>query len=498
MNMTQRTAFAVLLLSAAASAQTQQPASEFVPLSYDTGAVANTGSELEVVVSFPVYLDGAPWMRLFFEEIDLAGDIDAGTASELHITSLLDGHQQRMNAQHVQEWNLSTAYFNGDAVLVELLAYPGTGTNRLVLEKVLMGDDLVLPESQCGNFDDRLPTTEVRAGRVLNIGCTAWIVDSCGCMITAGHCTAFAFSVVQFNVPPSTSTGALVNPGPQDQYTVDPASTQSNGGQGIGNDYAYFGVFDNTNTGLNPFEAQGDMFTVVDPPAFQNGQNIRITGYGVDFDDNTRNQTNQTHVGPRVNAALSTEVEYMTDTEGGNSGSPVIFESTGDAIGVHTHGGCSNTSGNHGTGANHTGLKAFLANPQGVCAGGGGGGGGGTVTKYGEGLGGSNIGDLDSQTAPNAGSPMTFDVTQIPNGTTGFVWMSFTQTSNPFFGGTELADFSSALVKLPITLSGGSTSISFNLPPGAMGLTVFAQAGAFDTTQSQGVALTNGLQLDIG
>lgn len=36
--------------------------------------------------------------------------------------------------------------------------------------------------------------------------------------------------------------------------------------------------------------------------------------------------------------------------QGGNSGSPVVHEETGEAIGVHTHGGCSATGGsNKGT-----------------------------------------------------------------------------------------------------------------------------------------------------
>lgn len=34
-------------------------------------------------------------------------------------------------------------------------------------------------------------------------------------------------------------------------------------------------------------------------------------------------------------------------TQGGNSGSPVIHEETGHAIGIHTHGGCSATGGSN-------------------------------------------------------------------------------------------------------------------------------------------------------
>ena len=51
-----------------------------------------------------------------------------------------------------------------------------------------------------------------------------------------------------------------------------------------------------------------------------------------------------------------------------NSGSPVINEDTGQAIGIHTHGGCSKGGGsNLGTGSNHAGLQSALANPLGVC-----------------------------------------------------------------------------------------------------------------------------------
>ncbi|MFT5288155.1 MAG: PKD repeat protein [Planctomycetota bacterium] len=373
-NLTQRVlgqaalcAAGLVFVASTASAQTHPLAQEIVPMSFDSGYAQNDGLEPEVVISFPVFMDQSPWMRLFFEDVVLAGDPAAGTGSILRVTSLLDGGQQRMNADHVAQWQNSTAYLNGDAVLVEVLAYPGTGTNRVWLETIAIG----LPdieESQCGSQDDRLPSSDPRSGRLLPQGCTGWIInDAEGCQLTAGHCGVAGSNVLQFNVPDSNSSGSTNNPPPEDQYSIDSSSIQSNGGQGIGNDYAYFGTFPNSNSGMTAFETQGSAFTIVNPPTFQNGQQIRITGFGVD--SGTRNQTQQTHVGPRVSTSLGTEMEYMTDTEGGNSGSPVIFESTGDAVGIHTHGGCGSSTGNHGTGINHTGLQAFLANPKGICNG---------------------------------------------------------------------------------------------------------------------------------
>ena len=356
-----------LLWTPAATAQMQAPPSDVIPLSYDSGHVRNPGLELEVVHSFPVHVDNASWLRLHYSTVELSGDVEHGTGSFLRITSMRDGAVQTQNAQHVEEWSDSSAYFNGDAVLVEVLAYPGPGTNRIALKSVVAGMPQLPGKSQCGGSDDRVPTTDVRTARLMPMGCTGWIIDdSCGCFLSAGHCGVSGSTVAEFNVPLSTSGGSLVHPGPQDQYSVESASVQDYY-YTIGNDWAYFGTHPNSQTGLTAREAQGDEFTIVQPPAFSAGQQIRITGYGVDYNDNIYTQVNQTNSGNRISAS-GTIVEYTVDTEGGNSGSPVIFESTGEAIGIHTNGGCSPPSqGNTGCGLNNSGVQTALANPLGVC-----------------------------------------------------------------------------------------------------------------------------------
>ncbi|TQV77584.1 hypothetical protein FLL45_04535 [Aliikangiella marina] len=40
-------------------------------------------------------------------------------------------------------------------------------------------------------------------------------------------------------------------------------------------------------------------------------------------------------------------MRYTADTTGGNSGSPIIDEATGEAVGIHSHGGCSSSGGNN-------------------------------------------------------------------------------------------------------------------------------------------------------
>ena len=366
-----RLSLAAGLLASGAFAQTNAPLFDAVVLEHDSGEVSNLGTAPEVVISFPVQLAGASWMRLYFEEVQLPGDLWAGNGAILRLTSWLDGDVQEMNSMHVDQWQHSSAYFNGDTVQVEILAHPGTGPARVKLRAADAG--LPAPqESQCGPVDDRILSNDPRSGRLLPIGCTAWLIDDCrGCSLTAGHCTG-NISVLQFNVPLSNGNGSLNNPPASDQYAIDPASLISNGGQGIGNDWGYFGTFPNTNTGLTAAQAAGSVFTVGVPPTTTTGNDIRITGFGVDSTPQTHNQVQQTHVGPLVNNT-GTQLGYVTETTGGNSGSPVIHEQTGHAVGIHTHGGCttSGTGNNWGTQSTHPDLQNALANPQGICADGG-------------------------------------------------------------------------------------------------------------------------------
>ncbi|MFG0259036.1 MAG: GC-type dockerin domain-anchored protein, partial [Phycisphaerales bacterium JB041] len=336
----------------------------------DSGLVRNDGDTEAVIFSHTIFIPGAAALRLEFDEAMLSGFVSDGSGSYLRIRSLFDGGEQRLDARHVEQWQNTSAYFNGDEVTIEIVAKPGTGANRLAMSVVQAEFEPFVDRSICGPTDDRVLSSDNRAARLLPVGCTGWLINDCNsCFLTAGHCSTSnsSINVVQFNVPLSNSEGSLNHPAPEDQYAFDVASRQSNNGGGVGNDYAYFGVFPNSNTGLTPAEAYGDVYQLTTPPPVQ-GQDIRITGYGTTGNGVPRqwNQVQKTHTGPYF-SFNGTTLSYQTDTTGGNSGSPVINEDTGEAIGIHTHGGCGNNSGNYGTGANHTGLQTFLSNPKGVC-----------------------------------------------------------------------------------------------------------------------------------
>jgi len=369
---------ASLLLATTVCAQAVESRQTTHYLDVDSGIVRNDSPSPaavglpQVVWSTVVTIQDASWLRLEYQGVLLSGSPDRGSdGSFLRMTSMRDGAVQTQHLRHVGEWQDTSAYFNGQSVLVELLAHPGTGDNRLILKAVQAGPTRPAEEDTiCGPVDDRQLSNDARVARNQPTGCTSWMINDCNhCFLTAGHCAGSGLQVVQFNVPLSSSTGSLNHPPPSDQYAVDTASLQSNGGQGIGNDWAYFGVFDNSTTGLSPYVAQGNQaFDLINPPSVS-GQNIRITGNGSTSApvSPTWYLVQKTHSGPYFSFS-GTTVRYTTDTTGGNSGSPVILDGTNNAIGIHTHGGCTSTGGsNAGTGANHSALQNALANPQGVC-----------------------------------------------------------------------------------------------------------------------------------
>ncbi len=357
------------LTLATAHAQTAPLASVTTPATVSSGRVANHTPERRVIWSEIVEAGaGASWLRLTFDDAVLGDAPDGGRPTVLIVTSLDDGAAQILDAESLLHWRNTTAYFNGDAVRLDVIADPGAAASLITLDSITEGVPVGGAATICGPEDDRLPSSDPRVGRLMPIVCTAWLIDDPNrTFLSAGHCTVGGDAdIVQFNVPDSDSGGGLRHPGPEDQYPVDPVSMQDLNG-GLGNDWAYFGCFPNSNTGLTPYEAQGDFFVLAADPAPAPGATIRITGHGSDQSPPQWNHVQQTHTGP-FSSASGTVMQYATDTTGGNSGSPVINEATGEAIAIHTNGGCNAGGGaNSGCGVLNAGLLNALANPQGVC-----------------------------------------------------------------------------------------------------------------------------------
>ncbi|RMH26585.1 MAG: hypothetical protein D6692_08960 [Planctomycetota bacterium] len=349
-----------------------------VAFSGDSGVVRAPVTEPGVrpkAMQVPVWsqefgVDDAGWIRLRFGEVVLAPATDTARESYLKITSLYDGHEQYLDSQSIREWAFTSAYFNGGRVRVTLMASPDAnpGVNRVQVTGATVSEPTNFPRSICGTTDDRVLSDDPRAARMMPIGCTGWLFgDQPHSFLSAGHCAPGSGDVMQFNVPLSTAGGTPQNPGPQDQYPIDPASAQYISG-GVGNDWAFYGTFANSNTGLAPRDAMGDSYVLAAQVPSPDGRPIRVTGYGSTSAPvpPTWYLVQKTHVGSFV-AAPGTSLQYNPDTTGGNSGSAVYDDSTSTAIGIHTHAGCTATGGaNQGTSLNNAGLQNALANPQGI------------------------------------------------------------------------------------------------------------------------------------
>lgn len=347
-------AFALLLfLCGLGTAQMEEGRFIELPHSHETGPLFNAGSGPAILDTHQASVTGATSMRLFFDNV-LMGPGDC-----LIITSVWDAQEQRLDATELAKWQNSTAYFNGDTLIVNLLVAAGSTASYEIPSLLIEAGGVPSPDSICGPTDDRVLSQDWRAMRAVGSGyCTVWAASPLDCVLSAGHCSG-ALSVAQSEVPLSTSSGSLVHPPTTRQWPILPGGVMNNGG--TGNDYAVR-LLGTNSLGELPAQLYGYFnLSTATPTA---SDMIRVTGYGSTngtLAPSSWSGVNKTHAGPYA-GVTGYRLQYQPDTTGGNSGSPVILESTGDAIGIHTHGGCSSTGGsNSGTHLLRPEVQAALA-----------------------------------------------------------------------------------------------------------------------------------------
>lgn len=361
-----------------------------------TAAIDGDGVATRITERHSIERMGTAWMRLRI------GDFHLGDGSFITTSSLLDGRMQKHTTASLADWENWTAIFNGDAVEVILHVGPDDEGAFVEIESVVYAevDDIFhVPDpasvtaSLCDDNDNRVASNDSRVGRLFWGGCTGWLISNGG-VLTAGHCTDDVSrdigGVLEFNVPQSTSNGRTVAADPEDQYPVNSGyvAFQDNG---IGDDWCQFLVNANADTGLRAHIAQG-FFRVTDSsPAVDS--TLRVTGYGLDnrptgsggsnaaccdstnddeceWNCNSNSCTQQTHTG-RLDDIQGYDIEHEVDTLPANSGSPIILESNGLTIGIHTAGGCDDYwSGynNFGTHFAHPTMASFINDLRGVNA----------------------------------------------------------------------------------------------------------------------------------
>lgn len=317
---------------------------------YDSGYLSNRSIQSQMVWSQEVTTGSAPgtdWLQLHFRDSNLPA------GSQLRLCELArPGFVQWHDAVSLRDYSGWSCEFAGPTVRVELWAGANTTGNRVWIDSsrtttfAVSGQDTL-----CDLTDDRVLSNDPRSCR-LGSGCSAWLFSEYA-VGTAGHCMSggsTAGVLLHFNTPPSTAAGVPQPAHPNDQYALGPYLQFLD--QGIGQDWSVMAALRNSNTLLFPGQAQGSWYMIAPPPAVVTGD-LRVTGYGTGNGTSgsaTASQMQKTHAGTWVTTSTADALAYRVDTTGGNSGSPILLDTTGELIGVHTHGGCGNTTGaNYGT-----------------------------------------------------------------------------------------------------------------------------------------------------
>lgn len=350
-----------------------------------SGRHSNDAAEEVLAYSFVAQApDDINMLRVRFSQYSL------GAKSYILLTSMNDGHQQKLDATTLKLWYDTSAIFNGGSVRIDLFVGSGDVNVYAEVDQLVYYSDCLAPKTATGEAnspetlcgaDSRVASTDNRVGRIA--GCTAWMVSN-GAVLTAGHCGPLG-GVFEVNVPASSASGIQVASAPADQYPINIGSVTctDNGG---GEDWCVFGLNVNATTGGRPHIQHGFFRMSRETPG---AVTMRITGFGVDnspngpvanccaFDNlgncthprcNAQSRTLQTSTGTFVSetvvSANAVIHRYAVDTEPANSGSPIIWEANGFAIGIHTNGGCNSdgTGSNSGTSFESNTLETALQN----------------------------------------------------------------------------------------------------------------------------------------
>jgi len=344
--------------SPVASPRTMQwPVGEIQPFALESEAEANRTDVALTVWEKAITIPNAAWLRLYFGEAELQ------PGSFVRITSTLDGEVQELDAAALAMWSYSTAYFNGDTVVLSLIAAPGTTANRITVShvgvQIIEGGPRACGVDGCGycGADDREPSTELWTGRLMPTGCTASIYNEMSCAVTAGHCVdGGGATVLQFNVPNSQSNCNPVNPPVADQFPVTGSQYSNNG---VGDDWGVLTIGTN-GSGQRPVDRYGVYRPIAANPA-NSGAAVAVWGYGVDDSPSpTRSQTQQTSAGV-IGARYGSFYTHTVDVTYGNSGSALIHNN--EIIGIISH--CSYDCNNIAT---RVDVAAFVNARNALCA----------------------------------------------------------------------------------------------------------------------------------
>lgn len=206
-------------------------AQELTPFTFSHTADPEKDQSLTLLTE--VNIPSSRFLRLYFDGTQL------GNESYL-LLEATDGAKQMLRKNDLENWNFSSAYFNGNSVKVSL--YKGKGDkNQVSITAIKAGKENKKQTSTSntatrshsadetnlnGAVDHDLMPYAAAVGRFTNgnnsFG-TGWIAPN-GAIVTSKRTASMTdngYDVLEFNVPLSDSYGNVNHPGPEDQYPIN-------------------------------------------------------------------------------------------------------------------------------------------------------------------------------------------------------------------------------------------------------------------------------------
>nr|AIG56215.1 secreted protein [Achlya hypogyna] len=295
--------------------------------------------------------DGATFAAPHFKSINVPAN------GKLTVTSL-DGKQSAVYLGGEKVENVRAGWTSGKGVVVsyEASSYAAQDAPIFVLDEVSFGKRSPLSESLCGS-DNSKPApcyatsepTKYKSGKSvarLLIGgeslCTGWLIGSEGHLITNNHCVGSADEAKDVQVELGAECKTCEDPKNQEQLACP--------GEIVATDATFVAtseLADFTLIKLN-IKAGVDIkkygYLQVRPDGPKLGEEIHILGHAQGWPKRFAIVVDSGKPGVVTNTSIPScqpdEFGYQLDTQGGNSGSPIIASKENVVVGIHNCGGC--------------------------------------------------------------------------------------------------------------------------------------------------------------
>ena len=107
--------------------------SQTIAYSLYSGTHSNNGAQTILAFEHTISHPGANSLRLIFDDADL------GQGSHITVTSLHDNNEQVIDFGTLKLWKGTSAYFNGDSVVVKLFVAPGDSGVSFKVKEIIVG-----------------------------------------------------------------------------------------------------------------------------------------------------------------------------------------------------------------------------------------------------------------------------------------------------------------------------------------------------------------------